>query len=410
MQRLKQRRVIIGIGLVVVALLITATVILTQPEPDPFMGDAIVDPPFTSLTYGMQAFLWWDGGEIGLHLDWIHRMNFSHVKQVFAWQDMETARGEWIFVNADRIVDEVEQRGMYLVVRLSDVPDWAHPQALAATDEPFIDAPPDDLSDWGNFCSTIATRYRGRIAAYQIWNEPNLTREWGNQPPNAAEYVELLRVCSEAIRAADPDAILISAGLSPTGRHDDVAHRDDMYLQAMYNAGFQQYIDVVGIHAPGFAAPEYGPDDAERDGNGRWATFRRVEDMRKIMILNGDAGRQIAILETGWTTDIGGVNPDYAWFAVDEDTQAEYFVRAYQYAAEHWRPWVGLMSGIYIARPTWNEQDEEYWWAITTPDNRVRPAYVALANMPKYCGDRVIPERDPSSAEAVGLVPPNPCD
>ena len=62
------------------------------------------------------------------------------------------------------------------------------------------------MGAWGDYCGAIATRYAGRIAAYQIWNEPNLAREWGGHSPSAGEYVELLRVCSEAIRAADPQA------------------------------------------------------------------------------------------------------------------------------------------------------------------------------------------------------------
>ena len=119
------------------------------------------------------------------------------------------------------------------------------------------------------FCGVLADRYKGRIAAYQVWNEPNLSREWGNRPPDAAGYVGLLKACSDAIRAADPAAIIISAGLAPTGTYDDSAHPDDIYLQAMYDAGFQHYVDAVGMHAPGFSAPEVAPED----GAGRTALF-----------------------------------------------------------------------------------------------------------------------------------------
>jgi hypothetical protein len=402
------RRVKAGATALGLAVFITLALAFARPPEDPFQANAVVDPPFTSLTYGIQAFLWWDYTQAARHLDWIRTMAFSHVKQTFAWEDLEPRRGEWHFQRADEIVDEVERRGLELVVRLGEVPDWAHPSAQGRKDVDFLDSPPDNLDDWANYCGTVAARYRGRIDAYQIWNEPNLSREWGNRPPNAAEYVELLAACSRAIRAADPDAILISAGLAPTGQYDERAHRDDMFLQAMYDAGFQQYIDVVGVHAPGFSPPEYGPDDAERDGRGRWATFRRVEDLRKIMIANGDAARQMAILEVGWTTD--PIHPEYAWFAVDEETQARYMVQAYEYAARHWRPWVGLMSAIYIANPAWTPDDEEYWWGITTSEGFVRQAYIDLANMAKYCGDRVIPARAPDSPEALGLAPVYPCD
>jgi hypothetical protein len=131
--------------------------------------------------------------------------------------------------------------------------------------------------------------------------------------------------------------------------------------------------------------------------------------MRRIMVANGDAARQMAILETGWTMD-PREDSNMAWFAVpDEAAQAQSLVAAYRYAAEHWRPWVGLMSMIYIANPAWTEANEEYWWSITTPDGYTRQAYADLANMAKYCGDEFRPARDPGGPEALGLVPVTPC-
>jgi hypothetical protein len=393
--------------LVSLALLVSAP----RSSTDAFMGFAVVNPPFNSLTYGIQTFLWWDHGFAGRDLDWVRLMVFSHVKQTFAWEDIEPRRGEYNFSRSDVILGEIERRGLKLVARLTDAPDWTHPalaQAEGEGEQTFVDAPPDNLADWGEFCGAVAARYRGRIAAYQLWNEPNLGREWGNRTPDAVGFVEMLRVCSEAIRAADPDAILISAGLAPTGTVDAMTIPDDVFFQQMYDAGFTRYIDVVGMHAPGFSPPHVSPDEAERNGGQRFFTFRRVEDLRRIMIANGDAARQVALLEVGYTTD--QVNPDYAWFAVDEATQARYLVEAYQYAATHWRPWVGLMSAIYIANPNWTEADEEYWWSITMPWGYTRLAYIALANMEKICGSRIIPARAPDSPEALGLVHVDPCD
>jgi hypothetical protein len=384
--------------------------LLTVPRSssDAFLGFRVIAPPFTSLTYGIQAALWWDSGWAGTHLDWIQRMVFSHVKQTFAWEAIEPQPGEWHFERADVILGELERRNLKLVVRLSDAPEWAFANNVPQTKpaEGVVDTPPDNLDDWANYCRAVAERYRGRIAAYQIWNEPNLSREWGGQLPDPLGFVALLRACSEAIRAVDPDAILISPGLAPTGNYDNIAWPDDLYFQHMYDAGFQQFIDVVGVHAPGYTAPEVAPADAP--GGNRFFSFRRVEDMRRIMVQNGDAARQMAILELGWTTD-PREDSNMAWFAVDEATQARNLVAAYQYAADHWRPWVGLMSMIYIADPAWTPDDEQYWWAITTPDGYTRQAYIDLANMAKYCGDDVRPPRDPGSPEALAIVAVTPC-
>lgn len=396
----------VSVRVLILPLFFALTLLSGGATTDPFMASAVIDPPFQSLTYGIQAFLWWDPTEAALRLDQIRTMVFSHVKQTFAWEDIEPVRGEWHLEAADRIVDEVEKRGMSLVARLTDTPEWAFSADLDP--DTFVDAPPTDFADYANFCGTIATRYAGRIAAYQVWNEPNLSREWGGRPPDAAGYVGLLKACSEAIRAADPDAIIISAGLAPTGTFDATAIPDDVYLQRMYDAGFQQYVDVVGVHAPGYSNPELSPGEAQRQGSQRFFTFRRIEDLRKIMVANGDAARQMAILETGWTRD--HVNPAYSWFAVNEKTQARHLVAAYQYAADHWRPWVGLMSAIYIPDSRWTPKNEEYHWSVMSPEGWQLPAYAALANMPKYCGNTTLPERDPGSPEALGLAPVTLCE
>ena len=246
--------------------------------------------------------------------------------------------------------------------------------------------PPAELQDFFDFCGALAERYKGQVHAWQVWNEPNLSREWGELTPDPAGYVAMLKGCYTAIKAADPDAIIVSAGLAPTGTQPPAAMPDDQYLQEMYAAGGAEYFDVLGLNAPGFkAAPEISPDEAENNpeldiGNNRRFVFRHVEDMRRIMVENGDAATQIAILEMGWTTD---TRPDtgYEWHAVTQEQQADYLVRAYTYAEENWSPWMGLMTTIYFSDVAWTEDNEQYWWALTDPDGTPRPAYYALQEM-----------------------------
>jgi hypothetical protein len=336
---------------------------------------------FESPEFGVQAFLWWKPDIAQRDIALIQDMEVNWVKQAFAWRDIETIeKGKFDWYRPDLIVDMVEDAGLKLLVRVDRQPFWTQPEGMA----PAENRPPDNLADFADFCWELANRYPGRIAAYQVWNEPNLSREWGDQPPDPVEYTEMLKVCYEAIKSADPDAIVISAGLAPTGTGLPDAIPDNEYLQAMYDAGADAYFDVLGLNAPGYKAPpELSPDDAaesEEYGNGRWFAFRHVEDMRQIMVDNGDEDKQIAILEVGWTTDT--VNETYAWHAVNEQEQADYLVRAYQYAEEHWQPWIGLMTTIYIADYFWTaEEHEQWWWAITLPDGTLRPAYDALRDM-----------------------------
>ena len=96
---------------------------------------------------------------------------------------------------------------------------------------------------------------------------------------------------------------------------------------------------------------------------------------------NGDQGKQVGIMEMGWTSDPRPNSP-YQWHAVTEDEKAEYLVRALQFAKQNWNPWIGLMTIIYIPDPGWTASDE-YYWSVTNPDGTVRPAYNSLKARPK---------------------------
>lgn len=346
-----------------------------------------LQPParFNTPDYGIQIFTWWNL-ENGLRdLDLIQGMGFTWVKQIFAWRDIEQIeKGSYDWYRPDLIVGLIAEKNLKLIVRLDHQPFWAQADDGAT---PLPSAPPKNYQDFGDFCYVLAQRYKGRIAAYQVWNEPNLAREWGNQIPNPADYVQLLASCYVGIKSADPDAIVISAGLAPTATDDETAMPDDRFVRAIYAAGGAPYFDVLGVHAAGYMnPPDRSPAEVEADPalGYRFLTFRHVEDIRQIMVENGDEQKQIAILEMGWTTD--NLNPNYAWYSVTEQQQADYLVGAYQWAKQNWSPWMGLMTTIYLADPDWTEQDEQYWFAINRPsfpDFDPRPAYAALKDMQK---------------------------
>jgi len=355
---------------------------------------ATVEPPvppakplrMQSPEYGMQAFLWWRPEVASRDLQVIRDAGFGWVKVGFGWRDIEgAAKGAFDWSRTDLIVRLANETGLDMVVRIDHQPQWAGGGFP-------VNGPPDNYQDLADFLSALAGRYQGRIRAYEVWNEPNLAREWGGQLPDPGKYVELLRLSYAAIKRADPGAMVISAGLSPTGTWNEESRPDDWYLESMYIAmggSSDGYFDVLGAHGAGYKSPpEIDPAEvaAHEDlGGHRAFAFRRVEDLRAIMVQYGDADKQIALLEFGWTSDPRPDSP-YNWHAVSEETKAEYLVRAYQYAREHWAPWIGLMSTIYIADPDWTPDDEQYWWAITEPgypELRPRPAYTALQNMAK---------------------------
>jgi hypothetical protein len=314
---------------------------------------------------------------------------FRWVKQWFAWQDIEGAgKGQFDWSISDRVVDQVEHHGLKLLVRISpsDKAFWAGD-------------PPENADDFADFAQALATRYRGRIHAYQVWNEPNLSREWGGKPVDPAGYARLLKKTYAAIKAADPDAIIITAGMAPTTADQSDAMYDVKFYTQLYEAmggSSDGYFDMLGIHAAGYALPpetdpaevatnpQYYNNDPSPKERLRVYSFRHAEDIRKIMEQHGDGDKQIAILEFGWTWDDRPDSP-YFWHGkgagIDIFVQGDYLVRAYQWAEQNW-PWIGIMSLIYMPDPKWTKSDEQFYWAIMDPSppgaTYWRPAIIML--------------------------------
>ena len=362
-------------------------------SPDVYTPTVELDRVMSSPDYGVQVFLFWREEVADRDLRLVEEAGLRWVKQEFPWRELEGhAKGAWQWATTDRIMDQIEAHHLKVIVRLGSQPAWAAP------DTPLAQiAPPDYLQDFYDYVYAVAERYKGRIEAYQIWNEPNLAREWGHRPPNPADYVELLKVGYRAVKAADPAAMVIGAGLAPTTRHDAAAMPDIYFLQGMYDAGAAAYFDALGVHAAGFKSPpETDPaviandpalnnNDSAPEELRRVYGFRHVEDMRAIMVRNGDQAKKVVILEFGWTVDPRPDSP-YYWHAVSREQQDKYLQRAYAYAEANWQPWIGVMSVIYIADPQWTLEDEQTYWSIVYPhypELRAAPAYYGLYYMSK---------------------------
>src|SRR5581483_6572676 len=158
-------------------------------------------------------------------------LGVSWVKQVVLWRTLEPSKGEIDFDTLDAQIDALTATGANELLTVTSAPDWARNTTTES-------GPPTDFNDYATFVGALAERYKGRVKAYEIWNEPNIRREWSGRPLSAASYVEMLRLAYASIKRADPDAIVVSAGLSPTGYNDGVnAINDRTFLKQAYAAG-----------------------------------------------------------------------------------------------------------------------------------------------------------------------------
>lgn len=329
--------------------------------------------------YGMNTFIWGNPSTTQRDLKKLTDANFGWQKTLFQWRQIEGAgKGIFNWTEADRVVKASTDAGVKIIARVDFQPSWARADGVN-------NGPPDNYQDYSDFIYALVSRYKsgspyGRIQAIEVWNEPNLAREWGNQKPDAVQYVQLLKAAYQAAKKADPTVTVITAGLSPTETWNDDATPDDVFLQQMYDAGAKDYFDVLGAHGAGYKAPpEMSPDQVAADpsyGGHRFFCFRRVEDLRNVMVRNGDGSKQVWLLEFGWTSD--EVHPAYAWHKVTEDQKAQYIVGAYKWAATYWKDWIGVMTLWNLPDPSWTTDREEYWWSIANADGSDRPAYTQL--------------------------------
>ncbi len=271
---------------------------------------------------------------------------------------------------------------------------------------------PETWELWGESLAVTAADFSDCIDAYEIGNEPNLAWEWepdSDNPanPDPAAYVDLLRIAYTNIKAADPEAIVIAAAMSPTGSVPPEVEEvwdDRRFIRAMYEAGAKPYFDVLGTHPFGFKYPPetdpesiyYDPDEPYYPNNPDpvdGLCFRRAEQQRAVMEEFGDTEKQM------WATEVGYViePPGYCygtydwryrwWHVVDADTQGWYLSRAFEYAAEHW-PWMGPMFvfNLDFSRAPGDMGmgcNPMSWHAIVESDGTSRPGFIHLRWVPK---------------------------
>jgi LysM repeat protein len=86
----------------------------------------------------------------------------------------------------------------------------------------------------------------------EIWNEPNIDREWPNGQVNGGNYTQLLAAAYNAIKGANPNTVVISGAPSPTGFWGGTCQPagcdDNIFIAQMRNAGAANYMDCVGVH------------------------------------------------------------------------------------------------------------------------------------------------------------------
>jgi len=300
----------------------------------------------------------------------VREMGSPWIVEYFPWPYVEPQEGEFTWGHSDVVVEHAQNQGLTLIARLGWVPGWARPDLdEQETTLTYLDAVHYD--EFADFVAAFVSRYRGRVNHVIIWNEPNLSFEWGYRPVDPEGYVELLRAVYPRVHAANPDVVVLAGALAPTLEPEGSAAglNDLAYLERMYQAGAASSFDALAIHAYGLTFPPEEPPAADA------INFRRVELLREIMVANGDGDKPVYVTEAGWND-----HPRWAR-SVRPGQRIEYTIGAYEWARQNW-PWcacVAMWAFRYPA-PTHSYQD---YYAFVTETFQPKVIYLEVQ---KYTG------------------------
>jgi hypothetical protein len=225
------------------------------------------------------------------------------------WPHLERHKGEWDFRTLDDCVQLAQEKGVDLIYVMGLTPKWA--AARPDDSSPYGDGPtpsePKDLEDWRNYVRTVATRYKGKIRYYEIWNEPNLKNFYTG---TLDQMLVLAREAYTILKEVDPAIQVISPSVI-AGDYGWLVKGGAAWLDEYFSKGGDAYTDIVGAH---FYQQQHDlPPEA---------AIPQIQQIQAVMKKHGLEKKPL------WNTETGFGDKGQNIFFSEEDSAA-YVARAY---------------------------------------------------------------------------------
>ena len=294
--------------------------------------------------------------------------NVGTVRINLAWSGVQASpTGPYDWSRYDGIIGSAALNHIQILPILYSSPNWAaarpnyEPQPqFRPYFEQFAKAAAERYGSNGTYWAQHPELPKTPILHWQIWNEVNSPSFWGPDPPNAADYVDLLRAAHDGIKAGDPQSKVMLSGLFLTPRiHNGIFL--SKYLPAVYRAGGKGLFDELAVHPYSIS-----PRDALND----------VREVRKITRRFGDKRKPLWLTEIGWAT--GGV-PNSA-LTVSPKQQARYVSQTFRLMAAN-RNRLSLGGVVWYS---WRDEDTPIWFDHTglfTVGFNPKPAWRAFVHV-----------------------------
>jgi hypothetical protein len=197
------------------------------------------------------------------------------------WGDLEPQPGVWNFELLDQYVKRAAKQKVEIVLTLGQTPRWAaaRPNDPSPYGNPGWPSEPKNMQDWRNYIRTVATRYRGQIRYYEIWNEPDLKQFYTG---SIDKMVELSREAYKILKQVDPKIVVLSPATTD-------ATPDLRWQKNFWQKGGGKYADVIAQH---FYPPTETaiPEDLAK----------YIHRLKALMAQSGLAKKPLWNTESGW--------------------------------------------------------------------------------------------------------------
>jgi hypothetical protein len=269
-----------------------------------------------------------------------------------AWIDLEPQPGKWNFEKLDGLIAAAEEHQISVLMPLGTPPQWA--SARPAEPGPYgpgTAAEPARIEDWRNYVRTVATRYKGRIHYYELWNEANADFFTGR----VDTLLQLSREAYTILKEIDPGILVVS----PSGTAGEHGVK---WLSQYLVAGGGESADIIGFHFYVSPRPEL--------------LIGLIRHVEYVMRQNGLGDKPLWNTETGWLiqnhqNDVA-FNPSYGP-VLNQQQAAAYLARAfllgwasglqrfYWYAWDNWNMGLTEPGGKVLKAPALAYGEVEDW-------------------------------------------------
>jgi len=219
------------------------------------------------------------------------------------------------------------------------------------------------------FAQWVAGLAAAGADAIEIWNEPNIEREWQIGYISPQSYTNLLCASYQAIKAANGGTAVISAAPAPTGWFGGCGPNgcdDKPWMEGMYNAGAAGCMDYIGAHHnAGATSPSARIGHPADPGSTHHSWFFLPQTELYYNIFRGT--RQLFYTEMGYASQEGvpEFTGQFLWArGTDNSEQSAWLAEAVQ---------LGINTGMVRSIIVWNidfvryGEDPQDGYAIIRP-------------------------------------------